>query len=594
MKLIGKIRGNVSSLPEWVAKIDEEIKGGDDSVRALPYPVYGSRMPDAGFALVQCHYGHDDRRVAATKKAIGVMSKSNPRPQEWIFIEAQSDGKYELEDVCAESGITFRGIELGKDSDYIFVKEALWNIGARESNSDYLVFIDADCVMCNPSWATHVEKCLETYDFGSPHGFSYYGLNGDDRDETTDKVQMSSGYATMMGKGHGHPGFGVFMTRSLFDHLGGLPVTSSAGADSWLWYRIIGHWRRPYTLFRLPYNAPYLWNYGLKPFPRIGSTNELLCHIGHGPRVDRHYQAQALLARWSTTMPYEDITDDAIPKWSDTQSGRIHSKARAELLSMDSGKSDEESIRLARECFDRAAAEEYGEIDDGHPLVVSTALRSGDRYTPDHVLMLRDLFKRHLKTPHDFVCISDVDIPGVHTVPFESSATDTPYFYSQIELYREIYPKGASVLTCDLDCIPIADFTMHRCPEGTFWMGWEQHNWPQSNRCIWNGGLTYFSGNFDFIFNDFMCGNGREQMKSLFSFISSQEFIQGSLFRHGITIQDILRHICFEFYHGYGKLDVPCSTMVHFLGCEKPWDIQERPDWLPMIAWRPLERRAYR
>ena len=123
-------------------------------------------------------------------------------------------------------------------------------------------------------------------------------------------------------------------------------------------------------------------------------------------------------------------------------------------------------------------------------------------------------------------------------------------------------------------------------------MGWEQHNWPQNNRCIWNGGMTYFRGDFSFIFDDFMCNSDAdEQMPSLFAFISSQEFMCGSLYRHGHIPHDILAHICMEFYKGNGKIDVTPSTIVHFLGLEKPWDLKQKPEWLPHLAWRPLERK---
>lgn len=596
MKMLGKIEGTAkSALPSWVEKISAELKEGKDSVRCLPYPVFDGQQRRARFALVQCHYGHDERRLESAKKAIEIMAHSNPLPEEWVIVEAQDDGGYELKELAESSGAEWVGIETPENSPGIFLKEALWNYGALNfATSDSLVFIDIDCAMCNPAWAHHVEKCLDVYSFGSPHGFAYYACNDDgDEDETYRQVLPSSGYATMTGRGYGHPGFGVFMTRELFEHMNGIPCVSSAGGDSWLWYRVMGHWKRPYNIFRLPYNAPYIYNFGIRPVPKVGSTNELLCHIGHGRKQDRQYQAQALLARWSTTMPYEDLTRTLIPQWRDNASGRIHSKARAEFMASKDGLDTAQGIELARRVFDRVSAEEYGEIDDDHPLIVSTVLRSGDKYTQDHVLMLRDLFRRHLRTKHEFWCISDVEIKGVRRIPLETEELSTPYFYSQMELYRDIYPKGASVLTCDLDCIPIADFTMHRCPENTFWMGWEQHNWPKSDRCIWNGGLTYFCGKYDFIFNDFMSQNETEQMKSLFSFVSSQEFVQGSLFRHGVTIQDILRHICFEFYHGDGKLDVPCSTMVHFLGAEKPWSLKERPEWLPRIAWRPTER-SYR
>ena len=112
---------------------------------------------------------------------------------------------------------------------------------------------------------------------------------------------------------------------------------------------------------------------------------------------------------------------------------------------------------------------------------------------------------------------------------------------------------------------------------------------------LWNGGVTYFRGDFSFVFDEYISGiDGGGVLESQFAFISSQEFINGSLYRHGIVPHDILAHLCMEFYHGDGKLDVAASTLVHFLGKEKPWTLRQKPVWLPQLAFRPHERRRYR
>lgn len=41
------------------------------------------------FTLIQCFYGTDKDRIAATAKALQYMLRSDPMPDEWIFIEAQ-------------------------------------------------------------------------------------------------------------------------------------------------------------------------------------------------------------------------------------------------------------------------------------------------------------------------------------------------------------------------------------------------------------------------------------------------------------------------------------------------------------------------
>ena len=588
------------AFPADMANLDEQLKAGDTSVRSLSYPRYDGEQPPVGIALIQCHYGTDEKRLAATRKALAIMAKSNPRPAEWVLIEAQSTGvTQQLDELASRLGITYRFVRVPEASGGIFIKEALWNLGAKEVSGDRLVFLDSDCAMCNTSWAVHVHRAMEDFDFGSPHGFAYYGgLPDGEDDRDYRKVMVSTGQAWLTGQGNGHPGFGVFMSRAFYNHIGGLPCTSSAGGDSWLWYMVLGHWKRPYSLCRLPYNAPYILNIGVRPVPRIGATRELCCHIDHGLKSDRQYQAQALLARWCTTRPFEDIRDNpdtGLPEWRGNAAGVIHRKVRQRLLDCMEGMDMDSCIIRARELYDQEAEEILGPIDDDHPLIIATSLRSGDQYDADHVLMLRDLFARFCLTPHQFWCFSDTEIPGVHTIPLVSGHRETPYFYAQQELYRDVYPKQASVLTCDLDAIPIREFTMHRATYGQMAMGWEQHNWPQSNRCLWNGGVTYFRGDFSFVFDEYISGiDGGGVLESQFAFISSQEFINGSLYRHGIVPHDILAHLCMEFYHGDGKLDVAASTLVHFLGKEKPWTLRQKPVWLPQLAFRPHERRRYR
>ena len=585
-----------NNFPFGISSLDAELREGKKHIRRFSYPEFDKKMT-AGFALIQCHFGKEEKQLKATTRAIEAMAESNPRPSEWLLVEAQNEGEEPLLSELAKSlEIDYLFVPVPEKSQGIFIKEALWNIGARRVKSDNLVFIDSDIIMCNRAWAHHVERAMDDFDFGSPHGFAYYAETpSNETDPDYNHIFKSSGCATMTNDGYGHPGFGLFMRRSLFDHIGGLPCLSSAGGDSWLWYRIAGHCRRPYTLFRLPYNAPFIYNFGIRPTPKIGSTQEVCCHIDHGAKQYRQYQAQALIGRWCTTMPFEDLTfnqDTGLPEWRDNYAGRVHQKARAEFMGRKDGLTVPQAMTLAREIYDRYALEECGEIDDDHPLIIATSLRSGDKYGAEHVLMLRDLFAKYCRTPHEFWCFSDIEINGVKTVPLVSTHSQTPYFYVQLELFRNVYPKGASVLTCDLDAIPIREFTMHRCPENQISMGWEQHNWPQNNRCIWNGGMTYFRGDFSFIFDDFMCNSDAdEQMPSLFAFISSQEFMCGSLYRHGHIPHDILAHICMEFYKGNGKIDVTPSTIVHFLGLEKPWDLKQKPEWLPYLAWRPLERK---
>lgn len=104
-----------------------------------------------------------------------------------------------------------------------------------------------------------------------------------------------------------------------------------------------------------------------------------------------------------------------------------------------------------------------------------------------------------LKTPHKYICLSDIDIPGVETIKLVNPIKICPAQYSQIEYFRKgIFPKNASILAIDLDCHPVREFEMHRCPENHFSMTMEYNqkpNHPDWNT-IWNCGCMYFNGDF--------------------------------------------------------------------------------------------------
>jgi hypothetical protein len=70
-------------------------------------------------------------------------------------------------------------------------------------------------------------------------------------------------------------------------------------------------------------------------------------------------------------------------------------------------------------------------------------------YTPDWVYRLREGVGQHLSRPHRFVCLSNVEVPGVEVIPLTHS---WPGWWSKIELFSS-HPLGARVLFLDLDVL---------------------------------------------------------------------------------------------------------------------------------------------
>lgn len=80
-------------------------------------------------------------------------------------------------------------------------------------------------------------------------------------------------------------------------------------------------------------------------------------------------------------------------------------------------------------------------------LTVACVLRSGGPYTPAYVQRIRRRVCEHLTAPHNFVCLTDLPVNGVDTVPL---AHKWPGYWSKIELFRPGLFTGR-VLYFDLD-----------------------------------------------------------------------------------------------------------------------------------------------
>lgn len=85
-------------------------------------------------------------------------------------------------------------------------------------------------------------------------------------------------------------------------------------------------------------------------------------------------------------------------------------------------------------------------------LTVACVLRSGGVYTPDWVYKLKAGVAGHLSREHRFVCLSNIDVPGVDVVGLRH---DYPRWWSKIELFEPGLLDG-QVLYLDLDCIVTA------------------------------------------------------------------------------------------------------------------------------------------
>jgi hypothetical protein len=85
-------------------------------------------------------------------------------------------------------------------------------------------------------------------------------------------------------------------------------------------------------------------------------------------------------------------------------------------------------------------------------LTVACVLRSGGIYTPEWVTRLKAQVAANLPLPHTFVCLSDVDVPSVITLPL---CHDWPGWWAKIESLTLPGP----VLYLDLDTVIVGDLS---------------------------------------------------------------------------------------------------------------------------------------
>ncbi len=85
------------------------------------------------------------------------------------------------------------------------------------------------------------------------------------------------------------------------------------------------------------------------------------------------------------------------------------------------------------------------------------------QYGPQHVQWLRDQFATNVSAPHRFVCLSDMDVPGVETIPLEHNL---PGWWSKLEVFGA-FRRAAYV---DLDTVLIGDVGRYLFDEHKFTM----------------------------------------------------------------------------------------------------------------------------
>ena len=568
----------------FVQPVDNIPRNPDGSLRPWRERIDSPPSIVEDTALVLCHFGIGELRLKATYDAMGWTVQANPRPRRIVMVEAVK-GREEsgMRAWCGENDIDYIRRPVPKDGEGIFIKEALWTIGAHDALKDpgiaKLIFLDADCTFVHQDWARHTADSLDRHDVVSPH-WKYYYAN--QPEPAMRSPWESIGYSWQTKGGTAHPGLTVAMRKGYFlDQLDGRLVNLSKGSgDVYLWTQILGNWciskmEYPGYMYTPMERTPRM------PMARVGHAGQIAVHHYHGPMNNRGYRARHVIGRACLAVHGDEIeyNRDGMPVWRDSIEAHLSRDAMARVL-REGGDKGLSTTRV-RDLYDEMAREVYGAFTEDNPLVITCLLRGGGEYGPRHVHWLKEQFDNHCRAPFRFVCQADMEVPGVETIPLVTSKHETPTWWAQVEHYRNIW-GDSSVLTCDLDTVIMRDFTPCQCPPGRFHMLREANNWARNANVVWGGGLTYFRGDFGRVFDqyreDFAAGGARRPDYASFY---SQDWIVGALRSINVYPRDIYSHFCYLYYQGDNKRVAPEAHFAIFPARPKPWDMDPSSPVLP-------------
>lgn len=197
-------------------------------------------------------------------------------------------------------------------------------------------------------------------------------------------------------------------------------------------------------------------------------------------------------------------------------------------------------------------------------------------YTPAQVRWLRDMVARHLRVPHRFVCLTDVPVQGVDTLPLRDGL---PGWWSKMELFREF----DDAFYLDLDTVLVGDITPLVTHAHRFTV---LRNLSSKADGRIGSGLMAWHGDCSHLYAAFMADAQRHMAECTTSAKwGDQGFIQHQQAAHGgwDCFQDLWPGAVASY-----KIDHiaalglrPAHKIICFHGKPKPWEVRHR--WVPRL-----------
>lgn len=543
----------------------------------------GSVLEDLG--VVTCYFGNDQLRREACRKGLTSLLQLDPQPAKLILVEITADGtaKGSLAEEFNDQRIISYTLRLATPEDALInQKHALFAYGIRQlfqldSKITKVLCLDGDVAYENLGALHTVSESLDTYELITPFSYAYRTEQPDasERLESAAISYQKQGWVAY----DGFMGYGFGCTKQFFQQRlhGQLPTLSGPGVDLYFYQTILG-------VYQITRRYLYGWvmpalrvGKGLPGGVKFGYPNEVMFHYYHGKMSDRGYNQVGQLYRLCLNTPAEDIKLSTFGTYTWEGDHALPSLMR-QCREMLKREPDTDALTLYR----RKAAAHYGSITPRYPLYIITAFNKGE-YTLKDVQHLQALLRKYCKTEHQFLCLTDEEIPGVTTVKPQLNSIEAPGWWRQLEFFRqELYPANASVLTLDLDIIPFKDFTLTRADRHLN-MFQEIYNRDRS-WCLWSSCSCYFQNRFGWVFDEYRTLLQYQDTRAPeYRFLSPQEFISGVTFKYNEAIGSVQKFLQIMAYdpNRYWRN----ASLVHFLGVDKPWMLKERPEYIPEADW---------
>lgn len=331
----------------------------------VPVPGASRGMPSV--ALIGCWYGQDYIQLSAARTALEWTLQSNPCPKIYIVEAARpSDKRFFRETkgaICLERTIQ-------PQSEGIWMKEALWSIGARQAIQDgctKLVFIDLDCSFVHQDWAIKVSKALDQYDVISPH-LAYYMAGQPDWRKLGIKISMGNAFSK--GTGSGNPGISWGMTAAFF--AGSLKAKIPNFLDSRgdvIFWLTCQDFEKAFPVYQsLTHTITEEDRLGVQPRPRIGHGGQVIAHHAHGSIDSRSYHARGATTR-ECFYAYGDGVNylpDGMPCFPDMKRAAVFKTVMASIRESRRPWTENEATETARRLLKEAGLELYSKPGKDH------------------------------------------------------------------------------------------------------------------------------------------------------------------------------------------------------------------------------------